>query len=223
MESKKDCDPGAMLDVLYGEADALTERNLRSHQEGCASCRAEFAALRGVRRSLGAWTLPARLQPRLERRPAWRPLLAAAAGLLLALGASLGLSGSELGFRNGTLAFRLGRGQDLERLLAAQEDRHRREMEELRAALLHPAAQPVGSDREEVLRAVRRLVDDSQRRQSRVLETRLADFQQQAEAQRRYDLAQVGASLSYLEGKTGLEMAKTTELMGHVIQASQKR
>lgn len=223
METEKGCDKEAMLEVLYGEADEPTERTVRAHQEVCAACRDELAALRGVSRSLAAWTLPESLRPRADRLGrVWRPLLAAA-GLLLALGASLGLSGSELRYRDGSLAFRLGRGEDLSRLLAQQEDRHRRQMEELRSSLVQPAVQPAPRDEEALLRAVRRLIDENQQRQTRALENRLADFRQQTEAQRRYDLAQVGASLSYLEGKTGLQMAKTTELMGHVIQASQKR
>jgi hypothetical protein len=224
MESEKGCDQEAMLDVLYGEADEITERAVRAHQEACAACRDELAALRGVSRSLAAWTLPESFRPRADRlRRVWRPLLAAAAGLLLALGVSLGLAGSELRYQDGSLAFRLGRGEDLSRLLAQQEDRHRRQMEELRSSLVQPAVQPAPRDEEALLRAVRRLIDENQHRQTRALENRLADFRQQTEAQRRYDLAQVGASLSYLEGKTGLQMAKTTELMGHVIQASQKR
>jgi glycosyltransferase involved in cell wall biosynthesis len=46
---------------------------------------------------------------------------------------------------------------------------------------------------------------------------------ERAEAQRRYDLARVSAGLSYLDGKTGQQVARTTELMGYVLQASQKR
>ncbi len=225
METKKDCNPEAMLEVLYGEADAAAERSVRSHQETCVACRDEWVALRNVRRSLAAWTLPPSLAPRPQRAAGWfwRPSLAMAAGLFLALGAVLGLSGSELEYRNGTLSFRLGRGHELTRQLAQQEDRHRRDMDQLRSAVLQPAAQPAVSEREELLRQVRGLIEESQRRQARLLEARLVDFGQQAETQRRYDLAQVGASLSYLEGKTGLEMAKTTQLMGQVIQASQKR
>ena len=41
--------------------------------------------------------------------------------------------------------------------------------------------------------------------------------------QRRQDLAQVSASFAYLDGKSGLEAARTTELMGRVLQASERR
>lgn len=229
MASDKDCDKlkEPMLEVLYQEADEPTAQAVRDHCEACSTCRDEFDGLRGVRRSLAGWVLPASLRPRLARPPlAWRPVLAAAAVVLLALGASLGLSGSELRYQNGSFAFRLGRGEDVSRLLARQEERHRREMEELKATLLPSAATaaaPASRDDEVLLRTVRQLIEEGQRRQARALETRMADIRRESEARRRYDLAQVGASLSYLEGKTGLQMAKTTELMGHVLQASQQR
>ena len=40
---------------------------------------------------------------------------------------------------------------------------------------------------------------------------------------RRVDMAQVAASLSYLDGRHGEQLARTNELMGYVLQASQKR
>lgn len=229
MASDKDCEKlkESMLEVLYQEADEPTEQAVRDHCQACSDCRGEFDGLRGVRRSLTGWVLPASLRPRLARpHPAWRPVLAAAALVLLALGASLGLSGSELRYQNGSFAFRLGRGEDVSRLLAQQEQRHQRQMEELKATLLPPAATaaaPASRDNEALLRTVRQLIEEGQRRQTRALETRMAEIRRESDSQRRYDLAQVGASLSYLEGKTGLQMAKTTELMGHLLQASQKR
>lgn len=229
MESEKDCSQfrEAMLEVLYEEATEPTERAVRDHCEACPSCREELAGFKVVRRSLASWTLPARLRLGRPVRPQLleRRWLAAAAVVLLALGASLGLSGSELRYQNGSFAFRLGRGQDVSRLLAQQEERYQRQLQELRATPLPVAATAApDSPREEaLLRRIRQLIEEGERRQARALDMRLADFRRQSDAQRRYDLAQVGASLSYLEGKTGLQMAKNTELMGQVIQASQKR
>jgi hypothetical protein len=229
MASDKDCDKlkESMLEVLYQEADEPTEQEVREHCQACSTCREEFDGLRGVRRSLAGWVLPPSLRPCPARpHPAWRSVLAAAAVVLLALGAILGLSGSELRYQDGSFAFRLGRGEDVSALLAQQEQRHQRQLEELKAALLPSAvttAAPPWRDDEALLRTVRQLIEEGQRRQARALEARMADIRRESEAQRRYDLAQVGASLSYLEGKTGLQMAKTTELMGHVLQASQKR
>jgi len=101
-----------MLDVLYGEADNESARRVEEHQSACEACRHEMAALRHVRRDLKAWTLPEapltlRPQPAGFVRPQWA--LAMAASLLMAVGAALGFSGSELSYHNGQLAFRLGR------------------------------------------------------------------------------------------------------------------
>jgi hypothetical protein len=76
---------------------------------------------------------------------------------------------------------------------------------------------------EQLLSRVRDMIRESEARQGVILGASVAQLRDQTDAQRRYDLAQVGAGLSYLEGKTGLQVARTTELMGHVLQATQKR
>jgi uncharacterized protein (DUF2336 family) len=48
----------------------------------------------------------------------------------------------------------------------------------------------------------------------------LADWHERSETQRRYDLARVAASLSYMEGQNGQHMARTTELVGYMLDAS---
>jgi hypothetical protein len=73
------------------------------------------------------------------------------------------------------------------------------------------------------LARVARLIEDSEARQAVLVGASMASLREEADARRRYDLAQVGAGLSYLEGKTGLQAARTTELMGHVLLAAQKR
>jgi hypothetical protein len=214
-----------LLDVLYGEADAATRGRFEQHQQGCAACREELAALRGLRRDLAAWSLPPDLRPRAPRfARAWRPL-AVAAAVVLALGGALGLSGSELRYDQGHVAFRLGRtGAPLdadatEQRIAALEARHRREMQALRDEL---ARERDGAE-EALLARVSEMIRGTEARQAMLVGAGMASLREEAEAQRRYDLAQVGASFSYLDGKTGLQAARTTELMGHVLQAAQKR
>ena len=68
---------------------------------------------------------------------------------------------------------------------------------------------------------MRRLIKQSETRQAAAFAAGLTELQERSEAQRRVDMAQMGAGLSYLEGKTGLQAARTTELMGKVLQASQ--
>ena len=70
---------------------------------------------------------------------------------------------------------------------------------------------------------VQDLIRQSELRQAAALNASLSDFSERTDAQRRYDLARVSAGLSYLDGKTGQTVARTTELMGYVLQASQKK
>jgi hypothetical protein len=216
------------LAVLYGEADEEIERRVRNHHAECASCREEFAAFEGVRRNLAAWPLPAAQAPWPARharpaRPRLRIGLAAAAGLLLAAGAALRLAGASFEYRSGPIALRLGPPAASTELLA-QEQRHRREMEELRSTLRSVEARLATSGRDaDAMRRIEQLVRESEDRQGRTIEARLASFEERTDAQRRYDLARISAGLSYLDGKTGQHVARTTELMGYMLQASQPR
>ena len=210
-----------MMELLYGEASpALTER-LDAHQAACGPCREELASFRRLRKDLAAWRVPADLGRRRSWRPAARSYLAAAAALALVALSGLALRGSELRYEQGRLDVRLGRAadrQDVQAALAAQEDRHRREIQALRAALTASAP-----SEDAILGKVERMIAQSEARQESLVRARLARLEERTETRRRYDLAQVGAGLSYLDGKTGLQAARTTELMGHVLQASQRK
>jgi len=220
-----------LLDVIYGEATPEVRERVERHLEGCAVCRHERRGLEGVRSDLREWRLPDSLVPRPGRLasapPAglWR--LAAAAALLLAIGGALGLSGLSFRFEKGPITVQLGRGSDAALLarLEAQEERHRAEIAELRRSLAD-APRPVavqGPSEEALLEQVARMIDSSESRQRARLETAWTDFSQQAEAQRRYDLARISAGLSYLDSKSGAQAARTSELMGYLIEASDRR
>ena len=217
-----------LLDVLYAEATPETQRRVDAHVLACPGCRAELRAFREVRTDLQGWKTP-EMRPFLPRRPIFRPphLLAVAAALLLAIGASLALRGSELRYEDGRFTFRLGEGAsaaDLERALAAQDARHREEIAGLKASLalgVQPAAANPGN--EALLRHVADMIRDSEERQARRAEAKLASLTDRAENRRRYDLARISAGLAYLDGKNGQHLSRTTELMGYVLEASQKR
>ena len=210
-----------LLDVLYGEAGFETRRRFAEHERSCAACRGELSSLRRVRRDLTAWPLPPALQPRPAARLAWRPALAAA--VVLAISAGLVLAGSELRYGDGGVALHLGpaprAGEPLEQRIAALEARQREEVAALRAELARVRTETEAA----TLSRVARLIEDSEARQAVLVGASMASLREEADARRRYDLAQVGAGLSYLEGKTGLQAARTTELMGHVLLAAQKR
>lgn len=217
-----------LLDVLYGEASADTRRRLETHVASCAACRDELEAFGAVRSDLQRWKAP-EARPLLPRRSSFRlpSFLAAAAALLVATGAGLGLSGSELRFEEGRFALRLGRGPSegaLQKALAAQESRHRQELFALRAELragARPASVPAEGD--PLLQRVAEMIRESESRQAQRFTASLATLDERSEARRRYDLARIGAGLAYLDGKNGQHLSRTTELMGYMLDASEKR
>lgn len=211
-----------MMDVLYGEASPEHARRLEDHLASCASCREEMEALKSARRDLAEWKLPPLGAARAAAVPRpWLFWLGAAATLLVATGAALGLSGSELSYANGRLAFRLGRGPDVQQQLAEQDARQRKAIDALGASLA--AASGASGDEAALLDRVEAIVKESEARQAERLNASLRDISTRSEAQRRYDLARVSAGLSYLDGKTGQHVARTSELMGYVLQASEKK
>ena len=214
-----------LMDVLYGEADPATAHRFNEHQARCAACREEIASFRRVRHELDGWAIAPKRRLTL---PALRPVrwLAAAAGLIAAAGGALVLARGEIRYPNGQVALRLAapaeEAAELRRLLAEQEARHQQAIADLRASTLRPAsASPDALEREALLEEMRRLIKQSETRQAAAFAAGLTELEERSQAQRRVDMAQMGAGLSYLEGKTGLQAARTTELMGKVLQASQ--
>jgi hypothetical protein len=214
------------LEVLYDEADAATVEGVRQHAAACAGCRAELEALRELRVSLQAWTIPPqhgsgrRLAP-----PRYFWAAAAAAALLLAIGGALGLSGVAVQYSSGPVQVRLGRNVEPISVPVSPAD----------AAPVAPAAtvQPVAASHPEatltaeqseaLLARVAEMIRQSEARQQTVLRAGLTQVEERTGRQRRYDLARIGAGLSYLDGRNGQQMARTTELMGYVLKASNRR
>jgi hypothetical protein len=217
-----DCDAfrEEMMDLLYEEAAPAVARRLDEHQAACRACRDELSSFRRLRRDLASWRTPPDLGRAPRRLQSSRPYLAMAAALLLLVAGGLAVRGSELRYEQGRFAFRLGRAVEpsaFSAALTAQEERHRRELDALRATVA------AASSDEATLRKVQRMIEESEARQATLVSSGLTRLEERTEARRQYDLAQVGAGLSYLDGKAGLQAARTTELMGHVLQASQKK
>jgi len=209
-----------LMDVLYGEADAGAARRFATHEAACGLCREELGALRRLRGQLSAWRA---VEP---PHAAWRSpqvaggrWLAAAAVVLVSLGAGLGLAGAHVSYGDGRLNVGLGRGGDTHVALVALEERHRREIAALRAEL--SAAVP--HDEATLVARVEEMVRASEARQTSVVQAGLEDVRRDAEARRRYDLARVSAGLAYLDGKAGLQAARQAELVGQILQASHER
>jgi len=210
------------MDVLYAEASADALRRVEIHHAACSACSEEFQALRSVRQSLASWRLPERTRAHAPQR--LRPLIAmaAAASLLLALGAAVRLSGASFEYSAGGATLRVG-AADVSKLLQEQESRHQQEIRALRATLVETRPAAAAPRQDELMAQVEQLIRQNEQRQAARLDSSLEQLAARAEAQRRYDLARVSAGLSYLDGKTGQHVAKTSELMGYVLQASEKK
>ena len=206
---------GQKMDLLYGEADAETRARLEAHLDACAACREEMASLHRLRGDLRAWTLderrPSVSVARPRRVPAW---LAAAAALVLGIG--IGSAIALLGDAS------LRRDLTAQEARALERERHyREEVARLREAL---DRRPAGLDGDALLERVDTRLDEkirlSERAQVERLETTFTDWEARMDAQRRVDLAQVAAGLSYLDGRSARQLARTNELMGYVLDAA---
>jgi hypothetical protein len=208
------------IDVLYGSAEPTQARRVRQHLSTCAECREEFAAFEGTRRTLGTWSLPESARPARARfRIAWG--LPVAAAVLLTLGSALALRGLEVRYEAGRVSFRIGPSEDLHlrRMLEEQDARHQREVAALRASLATVSTSASVPTRADVLGFIR----ESEARQSKELLARFEEFKERSDSERRLDMARVSAGLSYLDGKNGQHVARTSELMNYMLQASYKR
>ena len=112
----------ALIDYLYGEADANARARMDAHLRRCAQCADEIRELKDVRGTLEAWVppeaelgfrvvsdapsapAPVSFWGRFQRRPAWG--LAAAAVLVLAVAAAITKPELEIG--RGEMVLRLG-------------------------------------------------------------------------------------------------------------------
>jgi anti-sigma factor RsiW len=105
--------------------------------------------------------------------------------------------------------------------LAETERRLRAQFERQGGA--HDAAAAPAVGRDELLRQMRTLVDESERRQQRELAFRLTQLVQDMEAQRRADLVQIERNFGQIEGFTSAEVAQQRALLNHLVRVSEGR
>jgi hypothetical protein len=105
--------------------------------------------------------------------------------------------------------------------LAALEEQLRGE---LRAVNAHPAPARTGSSDAEILRQVRALISESERRQQSELALRVAAVVRDVNATRTADLARIEHTLGVLQNTTGAELIKQRQqMMNYLTQVSFKR
>jgi len=86
------------------------------------------------------------------------------------------------------------------------------------------AAAASASDDETVLKRVRALVQESERRQQRELALRVAEMARDAQTQRQSDLVRIDRSLGIIQSRTGVEVMRTQQQLNTLAQrVSQQR
>jgi len=242
----------ALIGYLYGELDPGELAAFESHIAECAECRDEAAAFRGVRAELRMWTPPAAnaLVTLAPNRPGsgrwWRdiPVWAQIAVPSLCVGVAGGLANVNVRYSGGTLTLRTGWARspaaDPESAakaasvsVAAQApwrgdlatlDRQLRSDFQISAGAARSAstlAQSAGSD--EVLKRVRALVAESERRQQRELALRVAEVFKDVQTLRQADLVKIDRSLNVLQNNTGMEVMKQRQMINSLaVRVSQR-
>jgi hypothetical protein len=178
--------------------------------------------------------------------PAWAQVAAA----LLFLGVSAGLANLDVRYDRQGLSIRTGWSQPRETRAAAAppavaptalrageapwkadltalEQQLKAEMRLARAApaTAQVQAQPASAHASDadIVRRVRALVDDSEKRQQRELALRIAELLRDVSVQRQADLAKVNRALGAVENNLGVEVLKTRQQVNLMYRASQSQ
>jgi len=173
--------------------------------------------------------------------PAWAQVAAA----LLFLGVSAGLANLDVRYDQQGLSIRTGWSQPRDARVAAPavdarrssadapwkadltalEQQLRADMRLSRAAPATAQVQAVSAHASdaEIVRRMRALVDDSEKRQQRELALRLAELLRDVNVQRQADLAKVNRALGAVENNLGVEVLKTRQQVNLMYRASQSQ
>jgi len=240
-----------LIAYLYDDIHPAARVAFEAHLPTCDSCRDELDALGGVRTTLARWNPPeprllTAAQPQSVARsrrwwseiPAWAQVAAA----LLFLGVSAGIANLDVRYDDNGLAIRTGwskppqaaaastKAADVSSTagpnvvskadLAALEERLRGELRA--AAPVQTAARPAANDAE-ILRKVRSLIDDTERRQQRELALRLAQAISDVNVARQADLRRVDLTLKSVENNLGVEVLKNRQSMQYLMRVNQRQ
>jgi len=241
-----------LIAYLYDDIDPAARGVFDAHLAGCEHCRAELEALGGVRTTLARWNPPepkslAAANPQsATRNPQWWrtiPAWAQVAAALLFLGVSAGIANLDVRYDRDGLAIRTGwskpaapeqigvasqsgGGQGFSPAskadLEALERQLRTELRSLAATPAVAVTRPAASDAE-ILRKVRALIDDTERRQQRELALRLAQAITDVNAQRQADLRKIDVSLNGVQNSLGVEVLKQRQSLNYLMRVNQRQ
>jgi hypothetical protein len=243
-----------IVSYLYDAIDPAERASFDAHLATCGVCRTELAELREVRRRLGEWTPPERAplfggQPgaQTKRRagpwaaladiPAWAQVAAA----LLILGVAAGIANVRVQYGHDGLIVQTGWSRTAAPLpstaaapwrgdLAALARQLRTEFHDADIAMQTSGSrqnEPISVADAGVIRRVRTLIDESERRQRREIALQVAagvaGVVRDVQTQRQADLVRIDQSLGYIQNHTGIEVAKQRELLNYLVHVSQKQ
>jgi len=92
----------------------------------------------------------------------------------------------------------------------------------LRAEIRTAQAPRATANDADVLRRVRALLDESEKRQQRELALRVAQVIQDVSAQRKADLSKIDRNLGLIQNTTGVEILKQREMVNYLMRVSQR-
>jgi hypothetical protein len=236
----------ALVAYLYDDGADATERRLfEAHLATCVHCRDELDAIRGVRTQLARWAPPEPAfavtngNPQTAMRNArstwWReiPAWAQVAAALLFLGVSAGIANLDVHYDATGLNVRTGWSQPTPSAPDARPAAFasspvssgpeggapwRADLDALERQLkseLRPAA--ADADSKELLRRVRVLLDESEKRQQRELALRVAAVIRDVTAQRQADLMKIDRTLGAVQNSLGVEVMKDRQRLNSLM------
>jgi hypothetical protein len=245
-----------LIAYLYDDIEPRARAAFDTHLLTCDLCRGELDAMRGVRTQLAHWVPPeprfavatspppvAAEPVDLGRRAWWReiPAWAQVAAALLVLAVALGVANVEVRYDANGFAVRTGWStppaaqpsastQDAASKadLTALEQQMRAELRAVRAA---QAALPAGATARpasdaDLLRRVRVLIDEAERRQQNELALRLGQAIRDVSAQRQADLRRIDHSLTDVQDRLGVEVFKTRQTvnsLNYLVRTNQRQ
>jgi hypothetical protein len=227
----------ALITHLYGEHGS-GDAAFAAHVETCAACRDELDELAGVRSRLGAWAPPepagalaAAASPPPSPRRVWRalaeiPAWAQIAAASLIVGMSVGVANLDVRYGSDGLTVHSGWWRAAAAPAAERDEPWRAELAALRAELQtdlsevrtiasapdQAPAQAASTDESQaILRQVRALIAESDRRHQRELALRVGEVLRDVNVQRRADLQNIDRSIGTLQNTMGMELLKQRE------------
>ena len=243
----------ALVASLYDDGDPALRAAFEAHLTACGRCRDELDALRGVRVQLGRWAPPepsfaafARQSARHTPPSWWQgiPAWAQVAAAVLLVGVSAGIANLDVRYDANGLSVRTGWSKQPPAAAAgvARIDGasapwradltalERQLKTEFRAAQVSATVAPVAATPRaasaadaDVLRRVRALLDESEKRQQRELALRVAEVVRDVNAQRQADLVKIDRSLGVVQNNLGVEVMKQRQSLNLLYRASQRQ